>query len=222
MNLQHAGFDILHELIAPEVSSALLEQLSALRLQPLRGGIRRIEQQLPAVEVLAKSARLLELVRPYLDGEPKLVRAIYFEKSPQNNWYVTWHQDKTVSVSHRFEAEGWKAWSLKAGAWHTQPPLAVLENMVTIRIHLDPATRQNGCLKVIPRSHLSGLLKPAEIQSQVGQSQPDYCEVPAGGAVMMRPLILHASEKAINDTPRRVLHFEYSGYALPEGIAWTA
>lgn len=218
MSLQDAGFDILRELISPKETSALLAQLSSLRLQPLRGGIRRIEQQLPSVEALAKSARLLDWVRPYLNGETKLVRAIYFDKSPQNNWYVTWHQDKTVSISHRFEAEGWRAWSIKAGAWHVQPPLAVLENMITLRIHLDPATRENGCLKVVPGSHQSGLPTPAEIQSIVGQSQPVYCEVPAGGAVMMRPLILHASEKAVNDMPRRALHFEYSDHRLPEGI----
>lgn len=222
MSLHCTGFDILHEIISPAEISTLLAQLSALRLKPLRGGIRRIEQQLPEVDALARSARLLDLARPYLTGEPRLVRAIYFDKSPRNNWYVTWHQDKTVSVSHRFEAEGWKAWSVKAGAWHAQPPLAVLENRITLRIHLDPATRENGCLKVIPGSHRSGLPTPAEVRSLAGQSEPLYCEVRAGGAVIMRPLILHASEKAVNETPRRVLHFEYSGHRLPEGIGWAA
>ena len=36
------------------------------------------------------------------------------------------------------------------------------------------------------------------------------CTVPAGGVVVMRPLIVHASSKAESDLPRRVLHIEYA------------
>jgi hypothetical protein len=38
----------------------------------------------------------------------------------------------------------------------------------------------------------------------------------------MRPLLLHASSKAINGPPRRVLHFVFGPSHLPEGFRWPA
>jgi hypothetical protein len=36
------------------------------------------------------------------------------------------------------------------------------------------------------------------------------CVVGRGGVVAMSPLLIHASSKAENDQPRRVLHIEYA------------
>jgi ectoine hydroxylase-related dioxygenase (phytanoyl-CoA dioxygenase family) len=222
MSFAEQGFAILPSVLRSDEVEDLLLALSGLRLEPLRGGIRRIEQRLPQVATLAHSAPLRALAQAYLSGSPQLVRAIYFDKSPSNNWLVSWHQDKTVAVSARFAVEGWRAWSLKAGAWHVQPPLAILEDMLTLRIHLDPATVANGCLKVLPGSQRHGLIATAAVRHHIDDSQVVYCEVPVGGAVIMRPHLLHASEKAVAPLPRRVLHFEYSSYPLPPGVAWAA
>jgi hypothetical protein len=40
----------------------------------------------PMVAGWARSARFVDLVRPHLAGEPRPVRAIYFDKSPETNW----------------------------------------------------------------------------------------------------------------------------------------
>jgi len=222
MGFDEQGFALLEALASPAEMRPLLSALDKLDLGLLRGGIRRIERRVPQVAALANSSRLLAIAKSYLSGTPQLVRAIYFDKSPDNNWFVTWHQDKTVAVSERFTQQDWGPWSLKAGAWHVQPPLAVLEDMLTLRVHLDPATAANGCLKLIPGSHRSGLLAAGQIQAIVKDCPATYCEVPAGGAVIMRPHLLHASEKAVAPVPRRVLHFEYSSYPLPEGVGWAA
>jgi ectoine hydroxylase-related dioxygenase (phytanoyl-CoA dioxygenase family) len=222
MSIEQHGFEILENLLHPATVTALLADISRLKPDAGRGGIRRIETLCPAVKILAESERVLSAARGYMKGEPCLVRAIYFEKSAANNWYVTWHQDKTVAVSARHALPGWGPWSVKAGAWHVQPPVEVLETMATLRLHLDPADRDNGCLKVLPGSHRLGLIPAGDIAGIVARSEPCYCEVPAGGAVAMRPHLLHASEKARAARPRRVLHFEYSSYALPEGVAWAA
>ena len=222
MKFDDIGFTVIDELISADEAQALLSELSELKLEPMRGGIRRIEQLLPAVDELSMSARLISVAQQYLDGSPELVRAIYFDKSPDNNWLVTWHQDRTVAVSRRFDLEGWGPWSVKAGAVHVQPPVEVLDNMITIRIHLDPATRANGCLKVLPGSHRVGLLPSNEVYEQIDKEQVVYCEFETGSAVVMRPHIMHASEKSTSDQPRRILHFEYSSYKLPEGIQWSA
>jgi ectoine hydroxylase-related dioxygenase (phytanoyl-CoA dioxygenase family) len=200
----------------------LAAALQAYKLQPLSGGIRRIEQLVPEVRALSKSEKIISTARNYLLGDPQFVRAIFFDKTPENNWFVTWHQDRTVTVSERFEEDGWGPWTLKAGAWHVQPPLSVLENMITIRLHLDPSTIANGCLKFIPGSHRYGVIKSTEVQEHIQNSQAVYCEAPAGSAIVMRPHIFHSSEKAATPTPRRVLHFEYSSHQLPDGVLWSA
>ncbi len=222
MAIAEAGYELIDELLTAGEVEGLLADLTKQQLQPLRGGIRRIEQLVPQVAALARSQKLLSIASSHLPGQPELVRAIYFDKSPENNWYVTWHQDQTVSVSERFESAGWGPWSVKADAWHVQPPLDVLDQMVTIRIHLDPATVSNGCLKVIPGSHRLGLINVEQVLEHVSKEKVVYCESPLGGAVVMRPHILHASEKAVSATPRRILHFEYSSYKLPEGASWSA
>lgn len=221
MSFNDLGFEILEDLVAPDVVQSLLAELMQLKLEPLRGGIRRIEQRVPQVAALANSSSLISVARKYLSGQPELVRAIYFDKSPDNNWLVTWHQDRTVAVSNQFEADGWGPWSIKSGAWHVQPPIDVLKEMVTIRIHLDDATVSNGCLNIISGSHTLGILTVEEVQVKVHQEQAVYCEVPAGGVVIMRPHILHSSGKSVSSIPRRILHFEYSSYKLPEGITWS-
>lgn len=222
MSFDDAGYELLESVIDSEEAGHLLALLSQQQLEPLRGGIRRIEQLVPEVAALAHSPKLLNIVQRYLSAPAQLVRAIYFDKSPTNNWLVSWHQDKTVAVSERFEQAGWGLWSLKADVWHVQPPLEVLEQMVTIRIHLDPAIQDNGCLKIARGSHQFGLLAADHVLDHIDHDQVIYCETPIGGAVMMRPLLLHASEKSITPTPRRLLHFEYSSFQLPDGIAWAA
>jgi hypothetical protein len=41
-----------------------------------------------------------------------------------------------------------------------------------------------------------------------------------GGALVMRPLILHASSKASAPKARRVLHFVFGPPQLPFGLEW--
>jgi ectoine hydroxylase-related dioxygenase (phytanoyl-CoA dioxygenase family) len=218
--LDKLGFEIIEGVLSSQEAERLVSLLDSQKIAPLRGGIRRIEQLVPAVAVLAQSSRLLAIAKLHILGQPHLVRAIYFDKSPENNWFVTWHQDRTVAVSERFEKAGWEPWSLKAGAWHVQPPIEVLESMITIRVHLDAATADNGCLKIAPGSHRLGLLASEAVLEYVDRNQVVFCETPVGGAVVMRPHALHASEKSRSNAARRVLHFEYCSFQLPDGITW--
>ncbi len=156
----------------------------------------------------------------YLCGTPKFVRAILFNKTFNNNWLVTWHQDKTVAVSTKFERDGWGPWSIKDSTNHVQPPIEVLNYMITLRIHLDDIDEKNGCLKVIPKSHMLGILPQDKISEYTKKHEQVSCIGKRGSALVMRPHILHSSSKAINSAQRRVLHVEFSSYKLPEGVAW--
>jgi len=101
-----------------------------------------------------------------------------------------------------------------------QPPVSVLNQMITFRVHLDPASSENGCLRVIPCSHENGILKQKEIDELVKNTESVLCEVKAGDAVVMRPHILHSSSKSIVPEHRRVVHVEFSSYELPNEVNW--
>jgi hypothetical protein len=189
-------------------------------LGPVGGAGRRGLLALPAVADLARSPQLLALVRPHLAAEPFPVRAIYFDKSPETNWLVPWHQDLSLAVRATAEVPGFGPWSTKDGIPHVQPPVGLLQQMLTVRLHLDDADESNGALRVLPGSHRFGRLSADRIQ-QVRCEQPDFlCTLTAGDAMLMRPLLLHASGRSSSSRHRRVLHIEYAAFTLPSGLSW--
>jgi hypothetical protein len=50
--------------------------------------------------------------------------------------------------------------------------------------------------------------------------EPVTCAVPKGGVMLMKPLILHASNKSTSERNRRVIHLEFSDIDLPDGLDW--
>ncbi len=77
-------------------------------------------------------------------------------------------------------------------------------------------------LRVVPGSHGLGRLD-SETALRVRSARGErIVQVPAGGVMVMRPLLLHASSKNVIETPRRVLHFVFGPRQLPEGLRWAA
>jgi len=189
-------------------------------LAPLAKAGDRQLLSIPAIARLANSARLLNTVAPYLPDRPRLVRAIYFDKSPAVNWLVPWHQDLTIAVREKLDVSGYGPWSIKDGIPHVQPPVAVLESMITLRIHLDDTDETNGALRVLPGTHRRGKLNAAEISLAREHMTELLCAATQGDAYLMRPLLLHASSRSTSDRHRRVLHFEYAGGELSGGLNW--
>jgi ectoine hydroxylase-related dioxygenase (phytanoyl-CoA dioxygenase family) len=186
-----------------------------------QGSVYAIRQLLNAVPMLQNITQVLyPLVKPILGKQAKVVRAIFFDKTPKANWKVTWHQDLTIAVQKRREVEGFGPWSEKAGVPHVQPAMSILKNMLTLRIHLDESSAENGTLSIIPGSHRLGRISPAQIQTLRKTKSTILCSVPKGSVMFMRPLLLHASKAGINPSHRRVLHFEYSAESLPGGLEW--
>lgn len=187
---------------------------------PMTGAGRRGLLAMPEVAALAGSARMLRLVRPHLPAKAVAVRAIYFDKSAEGNWLVPWHQDLTLAVRARVEAPGFGPWSTKEGIPHVQPPVELLERMLTVRLHLDDADETNGALRVLAGSHRSGRLSAGQIQGLRRERTEEVCVAKAGDALLMRPLLLHASGKSCSGRHRRVLHIEYAAFELPAGLEW--
>lgn len=220
MNLEADGFEIMHGLVSDSVISNIVEDVSSGSEQVPRGGIRNANKKYPTIDALARDTAILGVAHLILEGRPRLVRAIYFDKTPERNWLVSWHQDRTIVVDRRIEIEGWGPWSVKAGMDHVQPPIEVLNMMVTIRVHLDAAGEDNGCLKVIPGSHKFGLIESKDVTTVAEANEAYACKVEMGDAVVMRPHILHSSSKASRPEHRRVVHLEYSSYQLPGELSW--
>jgi len=214
------GYSLIRSFLSDRQLSDLQRDLADLKLASHSGGIRNANKKFRSIAKLAESDNVLNLAQSYLVQPPQLVRAILFDKTESNNWYVTWHQDKTVAVSSKFNRPGWGPWTVKDGVQHVQPPFNVLEEMVTLRVHLDDANVENGCLKVLPYSQRDGLLEPGEIKSYVARGDVVSCEAKAGDILVMRPHILHSSSKAQLPERRRIIHLEYTGFSLPRGVLW--
>lgn len=161
------------------------------------------------VRDFAASPQMLDLVEPILGKGAFAVRALFFNKTPDSNWLVPWHQDLTICVRERLAVDGYGPWSRKGGIDHVQPPARVLENMLAVRIHLDRADSLTGGLRVLPGSAWGGF--PQFKSSRV---DPVACDVDAGG------IILHSSSRSRTPGARRVIHIEYANCDLDGGLAW--
>jgi ectoine hydroxylase-related dioxygenase (phytanoyl-CoA dioxygenase family) len=174
----------------------------------------------PAVRALVASAEVRALVEPLLGPDAFAVRSILFDKTPAANWRVPWHQDLTIAVQARRDVPGYGPWSRKAGVPHVQPPVAILERMLTVRLHLDTCDAANGPLRVLAGSHRAGCLSRDAMRRWRDTVPAITCEVPRGGALLVRPLLLHASSPATQPGHRRVVHLEFAAAPLPGGLRW--
>ena len=171
------------------------------------------------VAALARSL-LAELVRSHLSADPIPVRGIYFDKRPETNWLVAWHQDLTLALKEQAVLPGFGPWSVKEGVPHVQPPMGLLEEMLTARLHLDDTDASNGALRVLSGTHRLGRLSAEAIQSCRETQKEILCEAKAGDVLLMRPLLLHASSRSTSPKRRRVLHIEFAGFQLPKPLEW--
>jgi Phytanoyl-CoA dioxygenase (PhyH) len=121
-------------------------------------GMRNLLDIIPAIQALSTSGPLLDLVAPLAGDTARPVRALLFDKAPGANWPVLWHQDLTIAVSARRDIDGWGPWTVKAGIVHVKPPEKILQAMVSVRLHLDDCTPDNGPLLALPRTHKLGRL----------------------------------------------------------------
>jgi ectoine hydroxylase-related dioxygenase (phytanoyl-CoA dioxygenase family) len=164
---------------------------------------------IPAVADFAADSRLVSIASRWLGTGALPFRATLFEKSSQTNWLIPWHQDTALPLESVFDEPGWGPWSEKVGMHYAHAPTWALARVIALRVYLDPSTSENGPLRVIPRSHASGVLSDDAVLEYVKNHDAVECLAPRGGVIAMRPLVIHSSSKARNDEARRVLHLEY-------------
>ncbi len=203
------GFGVIADVFAHKEISVVKGELATAPLQRSRAGARHILGNV-TVKKLAEDPRLMEIAYQVLGADARPFRATLFDKSPTSNWLVVWHQDTALPLRERLELRGWGPWSVKESVIYAHAPATALEQILALRIHLDDSTDKNGPLRVLPGTHIMGVLSDYTIERLGSEITVVNCLVTAGGVVAMRPLIVHASSKSLVETPRRVLHIEYA------------
>ncbi len=177
--------------------------------------IRQVMKHVPALLPIVLNERMQELLVRHLGDDAFVCKSIWFDKPSGGNWFVGYHQDISINVVRKIEAEDYSRWTSKHGLIGVVPPVDVLERVLTVRIHVDRADASNGALKVKAGTHRFGLLR----DPQDGAMEVE-CPMEAGDVMLMRPLLLHASMRSTVPAPRRVLHLEFSRDQLANGMAW--
>lgn len=161
-----------------------------------------------------------ERLREVLPIDPTPVQCTLFVKSIKKNWLVALHQDLSIPVAERVDSLECSGWSEKEGEIFVQPPVSVLQGMLAVRVHIDDCDERTGALRVVPGSHRLGRLTSSEALRERDKRGEMIVTVSNGGAMLMRPLLLHASSKASIDSARRVLHFVFGPAKLSHGLRW--
>ena len=182
--------------------------------------LRNLSEIVPETVELLECAAVRTIVETILGPSAFLVRSTLFDKTEGANWGVFWHQDLSIAVEQRHDVNGFHSWTRKAGVDCVQPPVELMEQILTVRLHLDDCYAVKGALRVLPGSHQTKHLTSDEIAHQAASSGETICEVPAGGAVLMRPMLLHASSPMERPGHRRVIHLEFAAFELPLPLKW--
>jgi ectoine hydroxylase-related dioxygenase (phytanoyl-CoA dioxygenase family) len=199
----------------------LLENPSDPAILRSRGkayGSRSLLRVLPEAAELARHPLLTDFLHRTVGDGTGLVRGLFFDKPPELTWSLPWHRDSTIAVAdHSLPSEHFRQPTTKAGIAHVVGPTWLLEKMLTLRIHIDDMTKENGPLLVAPGSHLLE-------EGQPQRREPIEVHADAGDVFAMRPLISHSSRPSTAGTfqHRRVIHLEFAPSAeLPDGYQWS-
>ena len=225
LQLNENGYSILSDLYSDNEISKILDciqnaeqnEKSFMKTKDLFA-IRQLIKNIPELSSFLFNQKLTELLSELSESEYFLTKAIYFDKPSESNWFVAYHQDLSISVDKKAELNNYSNWTFKKSQYGVQPPIEILEDTRTIRIHLDKTDKNNGALKVIPKSHSKGIIRA---ESKDWDIENEFiCEVEKGGVMLMKSLTLHASNRTTNGEKRRVIHLEFNNHKLAEPLAW--
>jgi ectoine hydroxylase-related dioxygenase (phytanoyl-CoA dioxygenase family) len=224
--LDELGFTVLDNIYADTEIETILEFIksadttkSTFRKSADLFAIRQFLKEFPGLQTLIFNDKLRATINNLLGDNYFVVKSIYFDKPQKSNWFVSYHQDLTISVDKKVDIASYGPWTVKQNQFAVQPPLDILNSIYTIRIHLDNTDENNGALKVIPQSHLKGIYRPETVDWT--KENETVCSVAKGGIMLMRPLLLHSSSRTTNNNQRRVIHIELSNADLDAQLNWS-
>ncbi len=220
------GFYVLENVFDSHAIDAIIGQLSNIDIEQ-KGAItarsnrvvasRNVIEQIPELISIIRGTIAQTLVELELGTSAGLVRVLFFDKPPWRSWTLPWHKDMTIAVAdNSLKSSHFSKPTRKGGVAHVEASTEILEQMLTLRIHLDPNREENGALKVIPGSHQSG-------KENISGGNFVTVETSAGAVLAMKPLLSHSSGHTDPNTKlhRRTLHFEFAASRqLPDRFEW--
>lgn len=150
----------------------------------------------------------------------KPVRCVIFSKTEQANWAVPWHQDRVIAVKDRASIPDYGNWSRKAGLWHCEPPIELLQHMLFVRVHLDDAGPQSGAMQIALGSHRAGAIAAAKCEEVAAEHETETCTAKRGDVLVLNMLLLHRSLPSQTSAPRRVLRVDYAKQQPAAPLCW--
>ena len=129
-----------------------------------------------------------EITRKKIGEKVGVFRAMFFNKPAEGGVPLDWHQD----------GRNWN--------------LSVRED-ITVYTALDPQTRENGCLTVIPYSHkecpIHTVREEEEIKKYAPEDKRIYMEMSKGEVILLKIKLLHSSLINTTDCPRRAFSIAF-------------
>lgn len=124
-----------------------------------------------------------------------------------------YHYHHKMTMKEPFVGGAWE-WHQDYGYWYNNGCL--YPDMASVMIAVDRATKENGCLQVIPGSHLLGRIDHGKTGSQTGADVERvekvlerlpllYAELGAGSALFFHANLLHRSDANRSPNPRWAL-----------------
>src|SRR5277367_4982704 len=110
--VEQGGYAIIPDILSESETGSLAEELSGADIPRSRAGIRHV-MRTQAVSRVANREDILEAVKTILGKDAVPFRATLFDKSPESNWLVMWHQDTALPLLEKKESDGWGPWSVK-------------------------------------------------------------------------------------------------------------
>jgi hypothetical protein len=213
-DFERDGVALRENAVDANIIAALAEEFDAAGV---RVGARPFDLSPTIRALIGPEGALGRRARELSGAVPRPVRVLAFDKTPDANWHLPWHQDRVIAVKHRVELAGFGTWTVQP---HVEAPASLLEKMFNLRLHLDDCDAGNGALKVLPGTHHLGRLSDAKVKKEAASRQAILCEARAGGLLAMKALVLHASDASASPRRRRVLHVDYCWGELPKELDW--
>ncbi len=151
----------------------------------------------PELYDLVCDARILDHVEKVLGPDILCWSSSFFSKPARDPSYVSWHQDLTY--------------------WGLEPA-----DIVTAWVAVTPSNRENGCMRVLPGSHLPGQMRHKDtfaadnllsrgqvLEMEVDEDQAVDLELQPGEMSLHHVLIAHGSEPNRSDQPRHGFVIRY-------------
>lgn len=144
--------------------------------------------------LFGRSRRVVDAVAQLLDDEPYHYHSKMIMKQARTGGAWEWHQDY--------------------GYWYENGVLR--PNLCSVFIAVDPATRENGCMQVLRRSHEMGRVNHVKIGDQTG-ADPEriaaatqemelvYVTMEPGDTLFFHPNLLHRSDQNLSPNDRWAL-----------------